>query len=86
MAKAAAAQFIRTLSIEWRRTRPLASAILLHPGTVDSTLSKPFQRNVAPDKLFTPGRSADALLRVISDAGPERSGEHIAWDGATIPG
>lgn len=86
MAKAAGAQFVRTLSIEWRRTRPLAAALLLHPGTVDSALSKPFQRNVTPDKLFTPGRSAAALLEVIAQAGPERSGEHIAWDGATIPG
>lgn len=84
MAKAAAAQFVRTLSIEWRRTRPLTTALLLHPGTVDSALSRPFQRNVAPDRLFTPERSARALLAVIGEAGPERSGEHIAWDGATI--
>lgn len=85
MAKAAAAQFVRTLSIEWGRTRPLAAVLLLHPGTVDSALSKPFQRNVTPEKLFTPARSAEALLDVIAKAGPERSGEHIAWDGATIP-
>lgn len=86
MAKAAAAQFVRTLSIEWRRTRPLAAALLLHPGTVDSELSKPFQRSVLPEKLFSPARSAEALLQVIAKAGPERSGEHVAWDGATIPG
>ena len=44
------------------------------------------QRNVAPEKLFTPAQSATALLQVIAAAGPDRSGEHIAWDGQTIPG
>ncbi|MEQ7872592.1 C-factor [Sphingomonas sp. ASV193] len=85
MAKAGAAQFVRTLSLEWRRTRPLATALLLHPGTVDSALSAPFQRGVAPDRLFTPDHSAAALLDVIAAAGPERSGDHVAWDGTTIP-
>lgn len=85
MAKAGAAQFVRTLSIEWKRTRPLAGAFLLHPGTVDSSLSRPFQRNVPPERLFTPRESAERLMAVLGASGPERSGEHIAWDGTFIP-
>ena len=86
MAKAAAAQFVRTLAIEWARTRPHSIALLLHPGTVDTALSAPFQRNVPADRLFAPDRSASALLDIVGAATAEVSGRHLAWDGSEIPG
>ena len=76
---------IRTLAIELARTHPLAVAVTLHPGTVDTPLSRPFQRGVPTDKLFTPERSASHLLDVIEGLRPDRSGSLIAWDGSVIP-
>lgn len=80
--KAALNQLIRTASIELRRTHPLAICVGLHPGTVDTRLSAPFQRGV-PD-LFTPDRSTAALLAVLDRLTPEQSGRLFAWDGAEI--
>ena len=51
--KAALNQLMRTLSIELARANPNACVATLHPGTVDTDLSKPFQGNVPADKLFT---------------------------------
>ena len=62
-----------------------AVCVALHPGTVDTGLSKPFQACVAAEKLFTAGYSASAMLKVLNDATAERSGTLIAWDGQTIP-
>ena len=84
-AKAAQNQLLRTLAIEWQRTHPKATCVLLHPGTVDTPLSQPFQARVAPDALFTPARAARQLLDIIAGLTPADSGRFIAWDGSTIP-
>ena len=83
--KAALNQIIRTLAIEHARTRPLGVCVALHPGTVDTALSAPFLAGVAAERLFTPRRSADALLRVMDGLGPGDSGGFFAWDGTPIP-
>ena len=83
--KAAQNQFIKTLSIEWRRKFPLATVLLLHPGTCDTKLSKPFQSSISKLNLFTPLQSSKYLINVISDQTPLDSGKFIAWDGSEIP-
>ena len=83
-AKAAQNQLLKTLSLEWSRRWPLATVTLLHPGTTDTALSKPFQSFVAPDKLFTPERAAHQLLEVLMQQTPENSGGFLAWDGQPI--
>lgn len=82
--KAALNMVIKTLSIEHGRRYKEAVIIGLHPGTVDTSLSKPFQSNVAPDKLFTPEFSAQRLLTVIDGLTPEDSGELYDWAGKHI--
>jgi NAD(P)-dependent dehydrogenase (short-subunit alcohol dehydrogenase family) len=82
--KAALNQLIRTLSIELARGRRDAICVALHPGTVDSGLSRPFQSGVAADKLFMPRLAAAKLLDVIDRLEASRSGELIAWNGSTI--
>lgn len=82
--KAALNMILRNLAIEMGRSHPLAIVAGLHPGTVDTGLSAPFQRGVAPDRLFTPGDSAERLLRVVADLSPADSGGVFAWDGARI--
>ena len=84
-AKAAQNQLLRTLAIEWQRSHPHATCVLLHPGTVDTPLSQPFQARVAADALFPPARAARQLLDLIATLAPADSGRFIAWDGSTIP-
>lgn len=80
--KAALNQVIRTFSIELARKRPDALIVGLHPGTVDTGLSAPFQRG---HKLFTPTESAGYMLTVLDGLTTEDSGHLYAWDGARIP-
>lgn len=82
--KAALNMLIANLAIELRRTRPSAIAIGLHPGTVDTALSAPFQKRVEPHRLFTPETSASHLLSVIAALGEGDSGGVFAWDGQRI--
>jgi NAD(P)-dependent dehydrogenase (short-subunit alcohol dehydrogenase family) len=82
--KAALVMLVKTLSIELKRTHPQAICVALHPGTVDTVMSKPFQGNVAPEKLFTPAFSAERLIAVADALTTADSGGHFAWDGARI--
>ncbi len=83
--KAALNQILRTLAIELARTHPHALCVGLHPGTVDTGLSKPFQTGVATDKLFTPAHSAAALLNVLVTLSPADSGRVFDWAGMEVP-
>lgn len=83
-AKAALNMVIRCAAIEIARSRPEAVCVGLHPGTVDTRLSKPFQANVRAEKLFTPEQSAGYLLNVLDTLGPGDSGRCFAWDGQEI--
>lgn len=83
--KAALHMLVRNFAIELRQRNPSALCVALHPGTVDTALSKPFQSAVDPARLFTPRRSARALLGVIDRLGPADSGRAWAWDGQPIP-
>lgn len=84
MSKAALNMLVKNLALELARTHPLALAVTLHPGTVDSALSAPFQRGVAADKLFAPEFAAAQLLGVLDGLAPEHSGGLYAWDGARV--
>ena len=83
--KAAQNQFLKTLSIEWRRKFPLSIVSILHPGTCDTKLSKPFQSAVPKGKLFTPAQSTEYLINIISSQKPADSGNFLAWDSSVIP-
>ena len=82
--KAALNMLVRTLSVELKRKKPDAFCVALHPGTVDTDLSAPFQRGVAEGKLFAPDYSADKLLEVLDTMTSEQSGRIFAWDGEEI--
>ena len=83
--KAALNQFIRTLAIECRMRFPKASVVALHPGTTDTCLSKPFQKNIDPEKLYSKEQTARRLLKVLSDVDAGKSGCFLNWDGTEIP-
>ena len=75
---------IKTISIETVRTIPNAIIVGLHPGTVDTNLSKPFQKNISKEKLFSPNYSVEKLLSVINNLEAKDSGGIFAWDGKQI--
>ncbi|GAA0732322.1 SDR family NAD(P)-dependent oxidoreductase [Sphingomonas japonica] len=83
--KAALNQMLRSISIEAKRRYARTIVVGLHPGTVDTALSRPFQGNVAPGKLFDPERAALQLLDVIEGLKPHDSGKVFAWDGEEVP-
>jgi NAD(P)-dependent dehydrogenase (short-subunit alcohol dehydrogenase family) len=83
--KAALNQLIRTLAVELARQRKDAICVGLHPGTVDSALSRPFQSKSGEASLFTPHFAAERLLAVIDGLGPAVTGQVFAWDGQVIP-
>ena len=80
--KAALNMLIKTASIEWARTKPNTALIAMHPGTVNSRLSKPFRGEQI-------GRSAnDAvadMFRVIENLKKEDSGSFISYSGEKLP-
>ena len=82
--KAALNMILKTLAIEHARRFPDAIIAGLHPGTVDSALSAPFQRRVPEDKLFSPAQSVGYMLSVIDRLTPADTGGFFAWDGASI--
>lgn len=84
-AKAAQNMVVKNAAIETARRDKQKIIIGLHPGTVDSPLSAPFQGNVAEDKLFSPAQSAAYLLAVIDVLQADDSGKVFAWDGQAVP-
>ena len=84
-AKAALNQMLKTASIEHARRWPQGIVVGLHPGTVDTGLSKPFQRNVAEGKLFDPDYSARSMLAVLDRLQPADTGKVFDYKGEEVP-
>ena len=80
--KAALNMLVRTAAIELRRSQPRTVLVALHPGTVDTALSRPFRGAEI-------GRPADVavaqMLAVLDTLAPEDSGSFVAWDGQRLP-
>jgi len=83
--KAAQNQLMKTFAIELARRNRNACCLLLHPGTVDTPLSAPFQARVPAKKLFTTDRAATQLLEIIAGSSSADTGRFIAWDGTNVP-
>ena len=75
----------KTVSVEFALKKDPIICILLHPGTVDTDLSRPFQRNVSEGKLFTKEFSVQKLLGIINNAKKHDNGKFFAWDGQEVP-
>lgn len=83
--KAALNMMMKTIAIEQARRAPEQICVTLHPGTVDTPLSKSFQSNVPDKQLFTPDTSAKHLLNVIERLQPSDTGKTFDWAGKEIP-
>lgn len=82
--KAALNMIIKTAAIEVARKHSLAAVVGLHPGTVDSTLSQPFQGHVPEGKLFHPDHSVAQMREVIESRTAVHTGRCFAYDGTEI--
>ena len=83
--KAALNMFLRTTAIEYSRRCPQTIVVALHPGTTDTRLSQPFQKNVPPEKLFPVEKTVNQLWTVMEGLTIKDSGQFFSWDGSPLP-
>ncbi len=82
--KAALNMIIKNAAIEMSRRNQKAIIVGLHPGTVDTDLSRPFHKNIPVEQLLTPHQSVTRLLEVLASLTADQSGKCFAWDGKEI--
>lgn len=83
--KAALNMLLRNFALEMARTHPDGVVVGLHPGTVDSALSQPFQTGLAEGQLTAPVAAADNLLGVLAGLTPAQSGRVFDFKGEEVP-
>jgi NAD(P)-dependent dehydrogenase (short-subunit alcohol dehydrogenase family) len=83
--KAALNMFLQTAAVEYARRARRVKLLAFHPGTTDTALSAPFQKNVAAGKLFTPDFVAQRLLGLMDAAEPDGRLGFLDWAGKTVP-
>ena len=83
--KAALNMMVRNLAIEEKRRNDRSVVVTLHPGTVDTALSRPYHGNVPSGHIFDPERAALQLLDVIEELRPPDTGKLFDFEGKEIP-
>ena len=83
--KAALNMYLKNLSIELPRIYRRMICVALHPGTVDTQLSKPFQQRIPARQIFDPTQAASNIVRILSDLDDDDNGRFIAWDNSEVP-
>ncbi|QBL08986.1 SDR family NAD(P)-dependent oxidoreductase [Rheinheimera sp. D18] len=85
ISKAALNMLVKNYSIEVGRLNISAAIVSVHPGTTDTALSAPFQKNVPPTQLQTTLSTAARMAQVAQLVQPEQSGALLNWDGSELP-
>lgn len=83
--KAALNMLLKNFALEMGRTHKDGVVVGLHPGTVDSDLSKPFQTNLPDGQLTEPSQAAQNLLNVLASLTPDESGKVFDFAGEVVP-
>jgi NAD(P)-dependent dehydrogenase (short-subunit alcohol dehydrogenase family) len=81
--KAALNQLVRTAAVELRRSHRQAVCIALHPGTVDTRLSRPFAKDGLD--VRSPTTAASEIWTVLQALGPDDSGSFLDQHGRAVP-
>ena len=82
--KAALNMLIKTTAIEMKRLNPFFSIVGLHPGTVRTSLSRPFTHS-SNKTIFTPEESVEQLFKnVLSSISTDDSGKLFSYSGDEI--
>ncbi|MDD9891279.1 MAG: SDR family NAD(P)-dependent oxidoreductase [Gammaproteobacteria bacterium] len=82
--KAALNMLIKTAAIECRRFAKNIKFLAFHPGTTDTPLSAPFQKDVPAGKLFSADFVADQLLKLVHDLPAEPYLNFLDWKGDPV--
>ena len=82
--KAALNMMLKTAAIEIARRNKNIKIIAFHPGTTDTPLSKPFQKNVPTNKLFTCDFVASQLLAIVENSSYDQTASYLDWQGKSI--
>lgn len=82
--KAALNMLLKNASIEYAKRAKGVKLLAFHPGTTDTPLSKPFQKNVPQDKLFTPEFVASQLDNIIQTLQVDGQLSFLDWQGKDI--
>jgi len=83
--KAALNMLLRNFAIEMARTHRQTIVAGLHPGTVNTNLSEPFQKNLPEGQLVRADEAAANLLSVLDALTPDDSGGVFDWKGEKVP-
>ena len=83
--KAALNMLLKNFALEMARTHPDSVIAGLHPGTVDSALSQPFQSGLPEGQLTAPETAAANLVGVLSRLTPAQSGRVFDFRGDEVP-
>ncbi|MGB3808343.1 MAG: SDR family NAD(P)-dependent oxidoreductase [Erythrobacter sp.] len=83
--KAALNMLLKNFALEMGRTHEQGIVVGLHPGTVDSPLSEPFQSNLPEGQLTEPDEAAANLIGVLDALGREDSGKVFDFAGKEVP-
>ena len=81
-AKAALNQLIHTAAIEVARSHPQSLVVSLHPGTVDTSLTRDHRGTHA---AMPTAEAAGHLLAVLDRLTPAQSGCFYDWQGKEVP-
>ncbi|RUO20955.1 short-chain dehydrogenase [Aliidiomarina iranensis] len=82
--KAALNMLYKTAAIEFKRTHKQLCIGVIHPGTTDTELSKPFQERLPADKLYSAAESAERIWAVINGLSAKDTGGFWFWDGEPL--
>ncbi|WP_349357620.1 SDR family NAD(P)-dependent oxidoreductase [Stappia sp.] len=82
-AKSGLNQIVKTASIELARRTPELAVVALHPGTVDTPLSKPFAK--AGLTVRTPEEATEHMLSVIESLDGGETGGFFSYTGERLP-
>ncbi|MDD5479102.1 SDR family NAD(P)-dependent oxidoreductase [Rhodoferax sp.] len=80
--KAALNMLLKTAAIEVKRSNPQAVLVSLHPGTVNSALSKPFKGEQIGRQAML---AVHEMLQTLNSLTPADTGSFVAYDGARLP-
>ncbi|WP_260260726.1 SDR family NAD(P)-dependent oxidoreductase [Vibrio intestinalis] len=82
--KAALNMALKTISIEWRYKLPNCCVLAFHPGTTDTSLSKPFQSRLKTGQLLEPSFVAQSIIDSIERTTAEDSGSFFIYSGEKL--
>lgn len=84
MSKSMLNMLVKNVAIEWRLKSPGSTIFGYHPGTVDTSLTKPFQKRIKKEQLFSAEKAATFFWECLCTRSPKDTGKLFDWRGEEI--